>query len=346
MVEVFPMGQEEKTDFMALYGNCRLCPRQCGVDRRAGNGGERRGFCGEDDRVRVAFIGAHFGEEPPITGTNGSGTVFFSGCSLRCAFCQNRRISHESFGEHIDMASLLFRVEEIILSQKVHNINFVTPDHFLPHVFQLVSSLREAGYDVPTVFNLSGYQSRDSLRMAENYSDIYLPDFKYADRALAASLSKAGDYPDVALEALSEMVRQKGFLNSCVKKATFPTKGVLVRHLILPGHLQNSINVLTTLFVEFGPDIPLSLMSQYFPVGESLPSPLNRLLKKEEFDFVYAHARDLGFRSLFVQFPDPQNERPLSRPSPFLPDFRKAQPFGKPGLKTMQSSVDIRKRVC
>jgi len=338
------MEQKEKMDFMRLYDDCRLCPRQCGVNRRARDG--KRGLCGEDDRVRVAFIGAHFGEEPPITGVNGSGTIFFSGCSLRCTFCQNRQISHESFGDLIDPSSLKSQVKEMIRSEGVHNINFVTPDHFFPHVFDLVSSLREARYDLPMVFNVSGYQSRTSLKMAEPYADVYLPDFKYADRTLAGSLSRARDYPEVALEALFEMVRQKGFLDSGNSDTLIATRGVLVRHLILPGHPENSINVLTTLFVEFGPDIPLSLMSQYYPVGASLPDPLNRPLKKEEFNFVYAHARDLGFRNLFVQFPGSRSECRFSSPSPFLPDFRKAQPFEKPTLRNMQSPVDRRKRVC
>ncbi len=329
---------------MTLYNDCSLCPRQCRVNRRMRGG--KRGPCGEDDRVRVAFIGPHFGEEPPITGTKGSGTVFFSGCSLRCAYCQNRQISHESFGELADMDTLLSRVEVMIQSTGVHNINFVTPDHFFPHVFTLVSSLRENGCDLPMVYNLSGYQSMDSLKMAEHYADIYLPDFKYGDTTLAASLSRAADYPKVALEALCEMARQKGFLDSTAKKGSLAEKGVLVRHLILPGHLENSINVLTSLFVEFGPDLPLSLMTQYSPVGQSLPGPLNRSLRPEEFDFVYAHAHALGFRNLFVQFPDPPDAITSSQPSPFLPDFRKAQPFGKSGFKKMQSSVDIRKRVC
>lgn len=344
MLHIFPMEQEQKTDFMALYHDCRLCPRECRVNRCTRGG--KRGFCGEDDRVRVAFIGAHFGEEPPITGTNGSGTIFFCGCSLRCAFCQNRQISHESSGGLIDRHSLKFQVEEMIRSEGVHNINFVTPDHFFPHVFDLVSSLRKNGHDLPMVYNLSGYQSRDSLKTAEHYSDIYLPDFKYADKTLAASLSRATNYPEVALEALLEMVRQKGFLDSCITGSTMATKGVLVRHLILPGHVENSINVLTTLFVEFGSDVPLSLMSQYYPVGKSLPGQLNRPLKTEEFDVVYAHARDLGFRNLFVQFPESRTGDRSPSPSPFLPDFRKAQPFGKPTRGNMQSPVDRRKRVC
>jgi putative pyruvate formate lyase activating enzyme len=314
---------------MSLYENCRLCPRLCLVDRRYERGPEQLGICGESDRLGIAYVGPHFGEEPPITGTNGSGTVFFSGCSLRCAYCQNRQISHDHLGRIMDLESLLMRVEEMIQSRQVHNINFVTPDHFFPHVFRLVSSMRERGHELPFVYNLSGYQLVEMIRMAGNYADIYLPDFKYADGSLAARLSKCRAYPSVALAALTEMVRQKGFLNSCETGATVATKGVLVRHLILPGAVPNSINALTTLFIEFGAGLPLSLMSQYEPLGEDLKGALGRRLGDEEFERVYSHARDLGFRHLFVQFPDARNGAPVSPRSPFLPDFKKALPFGR-----------------
>jgi len=318
-------------DYLSLYEHCQLCPRHCEVDRRTHDNGRGKGFCGETHIARVAFIGPHFGEEPPITGKNGSGTGFFSGCSLRCAFCQNHQISRGTLGKPMDINTITMQVENMIKSKQVHNINVVTPDHFFPHVFLLAAALRRRGHDLPMVYNLSGYQSRELLRMAENHVDIYLPDFKYSDPALAADLSKAKDYPEVALEALSEMVRQKGFLDSCVKGSPIAQKGVLVRHLILPGHLENSINALTTLFLEFGPDIPLSLMSQYHPVGENLNGDLKRFLKTEEFDPVYAHARNLGFRNLFVQFPESRIPGIPAATPPFLPDFRKAQPFGSAG---------------
>jgi len=279
--------------------------------------------------LRIAHIGPHFGEEPPITGTKGSGTVFFSGCSLRCAFCQNRQISHDHLGKTMDLESLLTRLEEMIQSREVHNINLVTPDHFFPHVFQLVSSMRARGHDLPFVYNLSGYQSVQLIETAERYADIYLPDFKYADRSLAARFSKCEDYPSVALAAISEMVRQKGFLDSCETGSSIAAKGVLVRHLILPGAIENSLDALTTLFVEFGPGLPLSLMSQYEPVGEGLEGPLARRLTDTEFKRVYSHAIDLGFRHFFVQFPNSRKDVPLSPSSPFLPDFKKVQPFGK-----------------
>jgi len=284
------------------------------------------GFCGETDQLRVAYVGPHFGEEPPITGKNGSGTVFFTGCSLRCSFCQNYQISHQDVGENVSMEELIHELKNMILHNHVHNINFVTPDHFFPHVFILVSLLRENGFDLPIIYNLSGYESVEILKTAEDYVDIYLPDFKYSDTSIAAKLSKCPDYPEVALEALAEMIRQKGFLDVCSTGDTFAKKGVLVRHLILPGKVENSIAVLTTLFVEFGSGLPLSLMSQYYPFIAHKDQNLNRFVSEEEFDLVYSHARDLGFEHLLVQFPE---EDLLRKPgiSPFLPDFTKAQPF-------------------
>lgn len=314
-------------NYPELYEHCRLCPRLCGVNRHF-----MRGICGETDRVRVAYIGPHFGEEPPITGANGSGTVFFSGCSLRCRFCQNRQISHDNLGRTMDVESLLVNLEEMIQSKQVHNVNFVTPDHFFPSVFEVVASMHDRGYDLPFVYNLSGYQSKEMVQAAQIHADIYLPDFKYSDRSLAERLSKCGDYPGMALEALSEMVRQKGFLDSCETGAAVATRGVLVRHLILPGAVRNSMDALTMLFLEFGPDLPLSLMSQYLPVGKDLDGALGRCVKGEEFDRVYVHAGELGFRNLFVQFPERGEDASLSGSSPFLPDFFKSQPFQGRGV--------------
>lgn len=314
-------------DFLKLYQNCRLCPRECGVNRLDEGEGAPSGFCREGHRLRVAYIGPHFGEEPPITGANGSGTIFFTGCSLRCSFCQNYQISRNGLGRTLAMEELLERVIEMIRGEKgVHNLNMVTPDHFFPHVFSLVSLLRQEGYDLPVVFNLSGYQSLSMLKMAEEYADIYLPDFKYADPDLSTRLSKCRDYPEKALEALLEMVRQKGFLDSFASGLPLARRGVLVRHMILPGKTGNSLNALTTLFLELGPLLPLSLMSQYTPVIHQKDHTLNRFVTREEFDRVYQHALDLGFEHLFVQFP---GESPTHHPhgTPFLPDFLRDEPF-------------------
>jgi putative pyruvate formate lyase activating enzyme len=309
------------------YRCCVLCPRQCRVDRTAHGEGSGKGVCGETDRLRVAYVGPHFGEEPPISGSNGSGTIFFAGCSLKCVYCQNHQISHEGMGTVMGLDGLVAKVEEMVRRDRVHNINFVTPDHFFPHVFRLVSVLRGAGFDLPMLYNLSGYQSVESLAWAEDHADIYLPDFKYSDPSLAAALSKCKDYPSVALEAISVMVRQKGFLDAASFFEALPArKGVLVRHLILPGKIQNSLDALTALFIEFGPGLPLSLMSQYHPVYRDRDPELNRRVRQDEFDAVLSHAKELGFEHLVVQFMETAVSPPSAMPR-FLPDFKRAQPF-------------------
>jgi len=284
------------------------------------------GFCRESQHLRVGYVGAHFGEEPPITGWHGSGTIFFTGCSLRCSFCQNYQISMDGLGKTMGMDELFERVKEMIELNKVHNINFVTPDHFFPHTFQLVSLLRSKGYNLPIVYNLSGYQSMDMLKMADNYTDIYLPDYKYSDPILSALFSSCKDYPKVALEAIAKMVKQKGFLDSSKTNSSLARKGVLVRHLILPGKIENSRNALTTLFLEFGAKLPLSLMSQYQPALPQKDRELNRPITGEEFNRVYSHAMDLGFEELYVQFPENKSSNPKNL-SPFLPDFQQEKPF-------------------
>jgi putative pyruvate formate lyase activating enzyme len=308
------------------FEECRLCPRNCGVNRIEGSKTAHSGFCGQNYILRVAYVGAHFGEEPPISGIRGSGTVFFSGCSLKCSFCQNYQISRDGLGEAVTLDELSGKVSGLIKEKDVHNINFVTPDHFFPYTFRLVDLLRERGYGLPVIYNLSGYQSIASLDMAEAYADIYLPDYKYSDPSISWNLSRCKDYPRVALEAIAVMIRQKGFLDCLNSKAELATKGVLVRHLILPGKIENTLNALTSLFIEFGADLPISLMSQYHPVLPHKDRDLNRSITMEEFDSVYAHALDLGLKNLFVQFPD-KTDAGSKRRSPFLPDFLKSEPF-------------------
>ncbi len=280
--------------------------------------------------MRVAWVGAHFGEEPPVTGQNGSGTVFFTGCPLRCVFCQNYQISHEGLGKVVSVEELVERVIRMAQEDRVHNINFVTPDPFFPHTFSVVERLRQRGCDLPVVYNLSGYQSLDMLCRAEDAADIYLPDYKYSDSRLAAQYASCPDYPGIALNAVSEMLRQKGPLDVFENGESLARTGVLVRHLILPGHVQNTLDALTTLLLEFGADLPISLMSQYRPRTDRLPDSLKRPLLQEEFDRVYIHAQELGFRHLFVQFPA---EREDGEPALFFPDFQDDRPFrgGPPG---------------
>jgi putative pyruvate formate lyase activating enzyme len=275
--------------------------------------------------MRVAWVGPHFGEEPPITGENGSGTVFFTGCPLRCVFCQNYQISHDGIGGIVSVDELVARVVRMVEADRVHNVNFVTPDPFFPHVFRVVERLREQGLDLPAVYNLSGYQSVEMLRPAEDRADIYLPDYKYSDSRLAAQYASCPDYPGAALDAIGEMLRQKGPLDVYETGAALARKGVLVRHLILPGHVENSLDALSSLFLEFGPGLPVSLMSQYRPRTDRLPASLTRPLLREEFGRVYAHVQELGFRNLFVQFPPEGGEG--AEEAPFFPDFREERPF-------------------
>ena len=317
---------EDETGFTGSYQLCGLCPRACGVDRTQGVPGKGPGFCGETNRLRVAYVGPHFGEEPPITGTRGSGTVFFSGCSLKCKFCQNHQISRGGVGEEMEVHGLLARIREMIHEQGIHNLNFVTPDHFLPHAVWVACRLKKEYPEFPVLYNFSGYQSLEILKELEPYADIYLPDFKYSDRSLAGRLSACADYPGKALDAISEMVNQKGFLNCPGSEDALATKGVMVRHLILPGAVENSIDALTMLFIEFGPRLPISLMSQYFPVTPQNEPEMNRPITEREFEKVYGHAKQLGFELMFVQFPEFSRRRSRKSPS-FVPDFMKNQPF-------------------
>ncbi|MDZ7402171.1 MAG: radical SAM protein [candidate division KSB1 bacterium] len=305
-----------------VYNQCQLCPRNCQANRS----NSKLGYCGESDRLRIATIEAHFGEEPPISGTNGSGTVFFSGCSLKCIYCQNYQISHQHLGRIMTVSEVVDRLNQLIVEYQVHNINFVTPDHFFPHTVEIGASIRRLGYSIPIVYNLSGYQSIQSLKLIGSAADIYLPDFKYSDATLAKALSNCEDYPEIALTAIHEMVRQKGFLDSfrddSPKTNPIASRGVLVRHLIIPGQVKNSIDALTILFLEFGKHLPVSLMSQYVPIKKFPFEFLNQTVSQLEFSQVYEHALELGFENLFVQFPEP-----TTKSRPFLPDFSQPTPF-------------------
>lgn len=270
---------------------CYLCPRMCGVDRAA-NG---RGVCRQGDTVRISRAALHMFEEPPISGTRGSGTVFFSGCSLRCVFCQNRDISRgEDIGSPVsasELADIFLRLE----AEGAHNINLVTPTHFANGIITALELVKPR-LSIPVVYNTSGYERVETLRGFEGLVDIYLPDFKYASRELAAKYSAAPDYPDVALSALSEMFRQVGEYS--YGKDGMLKNGLVVRHLILPSGRRDSMEVLR-LLSELLPvhDILLSLMSQYTPefADDCQYSELRRRLTSFEYDSVLKYAEELGF---------------------------------------------------
>lgn len=257
---------------MLNYRNCTLCPRQCGVDRAAG----QRGFCRMPAELRAAKAMLHYGEEPPISGSFGTGAVFFSGCTLRCVFCQNGEISAGGKGVPLD-AKRLREIFERLIDEGAQSIDLVTPTHFLPDILPALTPK----LPVPVVYNCGGYERVETLRELEGLVDVYLPDFKYADNALAVKLSHAPDYFEVAGAAVREMYRQVG---SAVVKDEIMERGLLIRHLVLPGHLDNSLRVIEWVAAQFPKnDVLFSLMRQYVPTGK-VEAPLDRRVSAEEYD--------------------------------------------------------------
>lgn len=276
---------------MLSYEHCTLCPRRCGVDRTRGE----RGFCRMPGEVRAARAAAHYWEEPVISGSYGSGAIFFSGCTLRCAFCQNGVISDEGFGKALTPTELRAAMERLI-DDGVQNINLVTPTHFLPDILPAL----EPKLPVPVVYNCGGYESVETLRALEGKVDVYLPDFKYSDNALAKRLSAAPDYFETASAAILEMYRQTGPFRIEDEQMT---RGVLVRHLVLPGFVDNSLGVLDWLSAHFRPgEVLFSLMSQYVPMGRAkeLP-PLDRCVSETEYEAVLSYMELCGIEDGFVQ---------------------------------------------
>lgn len=276
---------------MLSYTHCTLCPRRCGVDRTRG----QLGFCKMPGQIHAARAGVHYWEEPVISGSFGSGAVFFSGCTLKCAFCQNYDISQENFGKPMTSAELRAAFERLI-DEGVQNINLVTPAHFLPDILPAL----EPKLPVPVVYNCGGYESVETLRQLEGKIDVYLPDFKYSDNALAKKLSSAPDYFETASAAILEMYRQVGkpMLEDDEMK-----RGVLVRHLVLPGCVDNSLGVLDWVAEHFrSGDILFSLMSQYVPMGRAVEMPpFDRRITELEYDSVLSYMMLLGIEDGYTQ---------------------------------------------
>ena len=309
---------------LGLYEACRLCPRGCGARRLDGEAG----FCGETAELRIAAMLPHFGEEPCISGTRGSGAVFFSGCSCGCFFCQNHQISHGHEGRAYGPAEFTEALAELA-GKGVHNLNFVTPDHFWPHVKAACRQLRERGLELPFLWNCSGYSSPEFLEEQLECIDIFLPDFKYARPGLADTCMGDSKYPDIALAAIARMVDATGFLRPWGEdRELTSTRGTLVRHLVLPGELDNSIRALDILYDNFGPLLPLSIMSQFQPMPECFRRGLfTEKISAETYDKVLEHAESLGFQRVFSQYGMGDDG--------FAPDFSSDNPFGSgnTGLK-------------
>lgn len=256
------------------YETCNLCPRQCGVNRRAGE----RGFCGCPDTALVAKTMVHKWEEPALAGSGGSGAIFFGGCTLGCRFCQNAAISASAVGKPMDSRQLRKAMEDLI-AQGAENIDLVTPTQFLPTILPAL----QPKLPVPVVYNCGGYERVETIASLDGLVDIYLPDLKYSSNALAARLSGAEDYVSVAQDAIREMVRQTGPVQWQGEKIT---KGVIIRHLILPGCVDNSLGVLDWIGENFAPgQVLVSLMRQYTPMG-NLSAPFDRRISQEEYEAV------------------------------------------------------------
>ena len=290
------------------YENCMLCARRCGVNRRL----NKKGVCGESDELHIARAALHMWEEPCISGEDGSGTVFFSGCSLGCVFCQNYNISANHHGKIITQERL-YEIFFELKAQGANNINLVTPTHFAPTVARVIAKAVNSGLDLPIVYNTSSYDSVETLKLFDGLADIYLPDFKYYDASLAKKYSHAADYPNAAKLAVQEMVSQRG--RAKFNSDGIMTSGVIVRHLILPGCTEDSKKVIEYLYKTYGDDIYISIMNQYTPTAY-LPSnsPLSRKVTAEEYDEVIDYALSLGVENGFVQEGEAASES-------FIPDF-------------------------
>lgn len=277
---------------------CELCPRRCRADRAAGE----RGVCGATDTLRLARAALHFWEEPPISGEAGSGTVFFSGCPLKCVYCQNHEISTGNFGIDVSperLAQIMLELQD----QGALNINLVTATHYAHLLPEAIATARARGLVVPIVYNTSGYELVEAVRELDDLVDIWLTDFKYADAGLGRALSHVPDYPSVAQSALIEMARQLECHGGGAARADGTwTRGIIVRHLVLPGHTEDSCRVLDLIWGAVG-DVPISVMNQYTPNAamRAAGGELARAVTREEYECVLDHADDLGFTQMFWQ---------------------------------------------
>jgi putative pyruvate formate lyase activating enzyme len=286
------------------YNNCRLCPRACGVDRLAG----LRGYCGEDSRLRLAFAGLHSGEEPPLSGNHGSGTIFVSGCNLGCGFCQNRQISRHNAVEHLGRVVSIEEFAAICLElqkKNAQNINIVTGSHTVPALVQGLDAAKSAGLKIPALWNSSGYESTETLEILGDRIKTWLPDLKTLDAGLAGKFLHAPDYPRIAVRAIQWMMKTR-------------PGDVIIRHLILPGYLESTRSVLRWFADNARGKALLSLMSQYTPLDNEDGAP-ERYVSKREYETVLGWLGEFGIEDGFCQ--------ELVTGSDWLPDFSRANPF-------------------
>ena len=280
---------------MNKYENCLLCPRKCGINRSTG----QTGVCGVSSEIKVARAALHYWEEPCISGKRGSGAVFFSGCSLHCVFCQNRAISDGKEGKVISKE----RLSDIFIElagKGANNINLVTPGQYIPDIVWAVNDAKSRGMKLPIIYNTSGYENVTELKLLEGIVDVYLPDFKYMDSTLSARYSRAKDYPSVAKQALSEMVRQQP--DVVIDDATgLIQKGVIVRQLLLPGHVNDAKAVLKYLYDTYHDHVYISMMSQFTPIALKDYPEINRTVTRREYERLVDYALEIGITNAFIQ---------------------------------------------
>lgn len=280
---------------MNKYENCLLCQRKCGINRRTG----QTGVCGVSSEIKVARAALHYWEEPCISGKRGSGAVFFSGCSLHCVFCQNREISDGKAGKLISKE----RLSDIFMGladKGANNINLVTPGQYIPDIVWAVNDAKSRGMKLPIIYNTSGYENVTELKLLEGIVDVYLPDFKYMDSTLSARYSRAKDYPSVAKQALSEMVRQQP--DVVIDDATgLIQKGVIVRQLLLPGHVNDAKAVLKYLYDTYHDHVYISMMSQFTPIALKDYPEINRTVTRREYERLVDYALEIGITNAFIQ---------------------------------------------
>ena len=293
---------------MDILKNCTLCPRKCGVDRTNGIG-----FCGASDKVKIARCALHFWEEPCISGKNGSGTVFFSHCTMQCVFCQNYEISHLGNGKYVtvkELADCFLSLEK----DGAHNINLVTPTQYVPQIIEAVTIAKEKGLNIPIIYNSSGYENPETIKVLGDIIDVYLPDLKYFGDKYAIRYSSAKNYFKTASQAIEEMYAQVG---KCVfDSGGMIKKGVIVRHLLLPNLLFDSKKILDYLYSTFGDNIFISIMSQYTPISENLTAfpEIDKKISEKYYNSLIDYAVNLGIKNAYIQEGDTAKES-------FIPEF-------------------------
>ena len=290
-----------------LYNSCELCPRKCHINRNT-----TKGICSNTSTLKVARSALHYFEEPSISGTNGSGTIFFSGCNLKCCYCQNKEISNDNFGINISVE----RLSELMLelqAKKASNINLVTPTHFVPSIIEAIKLARKKGLSIPIVYNTSGYESVATIKQLAGYVDIYLTDFKYFDNKLGEDLSKVKNYFEIASLALEEMYKQVG-INKFASNGMM-TKGIIVRCLVLPTKGTDTKKIINYLYKKYQDNIYLSIMNQYTPVNHSDTFTfLNDKVSDKAYDDIINYALDLGVKNAYIQEGETQDKS-------FIPPF-------------------------